>query len=290
MSDRITNIPYTYVIGWSILNIFYYGVQYGKTANPNNLWNNYFTSSKYVKEFRELYGEPDIIKIRKTFKTKEQAIQWERKVIDKMNIVFNDIWLNRANGSVKFSFCEKGENNPNFGRQISKETKEIWSENRKGYKNPFFGKLHTDETKEKISISKKGTLASIETKEKMSQKRKGENNSNFGKIGIQSHWFGKSHTEETKEKLRIANLGKHNISCKEETKQKISKSNLGKKHTIDTKKYLSEINKGKITVFNSSIDTIMVVSTNDYHLHKGVMYHHLNSKFYKQWKVDNARN
>ena len=51
-------IPYTYFIKWSAQNIWYYGVEYGfysKTANPNNLWVTYFTSSKLVKEVIEKF-------------------------------------------------------------------------------------------------------------------------------------------------------------------------------------------------------------------------------------------
>ncbi len=60
-------IPYTYIIGWSLYNKYYYGVRYAKNCNPNDLWKTYFTSSKYVKEFRNNHGEPDIIQVRKTF-------------------------------------------------------------------------------------------------------------------------------------------------------------------------------------------------------------------------------
>lgn len=42
-------IPYTYLIGWSKLNWWYYGAEFAKIkkiANPSNLWTTYFTSSK----------------------------------------------------------------------------------------------------------------------------------------------------------------------------------------------------------------------------------------------------
>ena len=48
MTDRI---PYTYIIGWSSLNKWYYGVRYAKNCKPEDLWKTYFTSSKHVKEF-----------------------------------------------------------------------------------------------------------------------------------------------------------------------------------------------------------------------------------------------
>lgn len=54
--------------------------------------------------------------------------------------------------------------------------------------------------------------------------------------------IGKTHTEETKQKLREINLGK-NLS--EETKKKISEGNKGKVQSEETKLKLSELRKGK---------------------------------------------
>ena len=49
-------MSYTYLIGWTKYNIQYYGVRYAKGCHPDDLWKTYFTSSKYVKEFREKNG------------------------------------------------------------------------------------------------------------------------------------------------------------------------------------------------------------------------------------------
>jgi hypothetical protein len=88
---------YTYLIGWTNLNKWYYGVRFAKKSKPSELWRTYFTSSKYVKEFRLLHGEPDVIQIRKTFLIKEEAIQWESKILTKMDVIHNPKWLNRTN-------------------------------------------------------------------------------------------------------------------------------------------------------------------------------------------------
>lgn len=89
-------IPYTYLIGWSSLNKYYYGVRFAKGCNPSDLWVKYFTSSKIVKDFREKNGDPDIIQIRKTFKTSYQAILWESKVLRRLNVRYNHRMLNAA--------------------------------------------------------------------------------------------------------------------------------------------------------------------------------------------------
>lgn len=87
---------YTYLLGWTKLNKYYYGVRYAKNAKPEDLWVTYFTSSKYVKEFRMKYGEPNIIQIRKVFSEKKKAMLWEQKVLKKMNAVFDEKWLNKT--------------------------------------------------------------------------------------------------------------------------------------------------------------------------------------------------
>lgn len=88
--------PYTYLIGWSAYNKYYYGVRYSKKSNPSDLWVKYFTSSSYVKEFRKKYGEPDIIQVRKTFDNETSARLWEMKVLQKMDVLNREDFLNEA--------------------------------------------------------------------------------------------------------------------------------------------------------------------------------------------------
>lgn len=86
--------PYTYLIGWSAHNKWYYGVRYAKNCNPTDLWVKYFTSSKRVKELRTQYGEPDVIQIRKTFKDASSAKFWEDRVLRRMKVHINEHWIN----------------------------------------------------------------------------------------------------------------------------------------------------------------------------------------------------
>ena len=48
-------MPYTYLIGWKEKNLWYYGVRYSKDCDTNDLWESYYTSSKYVQKAREKY-------------------------------------------------------------------------------------------------------------------------------------------------------------------------------------------------------------------------------------------
>jgi hypothetical protein len=88
--------PYTYLIGWSTHNVWYYGVRYAKNCKPEELWVTYFTSSKYVKRYREEHGEPDVIQVRKTFSDPVAARTYERKVLVRLNVVSEDKWLNKT--------------------------------------------------------------------------------------------------------------------------------------------------------------------------------------------------
>lgn len=102
--------PYTYLVGWSKLKKYYYGVRYGRKANPKNFWVDYFTSSSYVKEYRELYGEPDIIEVRKVFDTPSEAIQWENGVLTRLLKPTNpnrENWLNICIGYGSYSISDE---------------------------------------------------------------------------------------------------------------------------------------------------------------------------------------
>lgn len=103
-------LPYTYLIGWSKLGIFYYGKRTAKNCNPSDLWKSYFTSSKYVDIFVTENGEPDIITVRKIFNSLEddestrieKCNQWEDKVLRRINAAKHQSFLNRKNGSANF--------------------------------------------------------------------------------------------------------------------------------------------------------------------------------------------
>lgn len=93
-----SNTPYTYLIGWKDRNVWYYGVRFAKGCHPDDLWTSYFTSSKYVKGFRKKYGEPDVIEIRKVFGDTESAQLWETKVLQRMSVISDNRFLNKAIG------------------------------------------------------------------------------------------------------------------------------------------------------------------------------------------------
>ena len=127
------NVPYTYLIGWSSLNKWYYGVRYAKKCHPSDLWNPYRTSSKLVNKFILKNGEPDVVVVRRTFNSINKARLWEQKVLIRLNVVKNEKWINSHN-TIAFdsSLVPKGKDhwtkkNPDKWKEIQKRRK---------YKNP----------------------------------------------------------------------------------------------------------------------------------------------------------
>lgn len=122
--------PYTYLIGWSKHNKWYYGARWAKECNPNDLWVSYYTSSLKVKEYRKQYGEPDVIQVRKTFLSPESTRLWEEKVQRRLKVIGDKKWLNKQYGGIKF--CSDGD--PETGKKISKSNKgkEPWNKGKRG--------------------------------------------------------------------------------------------------------------------------------------------------------------
>ena len=173
----ITNIPFTYLLKHIPTNKYYYGVRFKKSCHPNDLWTKYFTSSKRVKGLIKRYGKKSFIfEIRKTFKTQQESIKWENKVLKRMKVIYRDDFLNLTdNKSIDPTHLSR-----------------IMMGKRKGKDNYMFGKKHSKETIRKMKLSIKG-------------KRKGENNP----------MFGKKHSKETKDKIRLALIGNTNRCFKD---------------------------------------------------------------------------
>lgn len=158
-------LSYTYLIGWSSLDLWYYGARTANVCKPeDDLWIHYFSSSKYVKETRLQENEPDIIQVRRTFSTIKEAFTFESKVLMMLDAKNSAKWLNRNNGSLDRTAC-------------SHETREKLSKARKGKplstthranignalrgnrsdeNNPFYGHKHSSENIQKYRNDKLG--------------------------------------------------------------------------------------------------------------------------------------
>ena len=249
-SSTETSRPYVYLIGWSEHDRYYIGCQYGQKCHPRDLCVSYFTSSKYVDEFIEEHGEPDVILVLKTFQDPQTTLDYEKTVLRRIGAVKSDKFLNRTDGRhyyVNGPLTEETKlkmREAKIGKKASEETKRKMSEAQSGEKNRMYGK--GGELSPMFGCSH-----SEETKQKMSDAQKGEKSPMFGKRGELCHNFGIKHTEETKRKMSEAKKGeKHPMFGKnhsEETKRKISESHkgencylFGKKLPEETKRKISE--------------------------------------------------
>lgn len=94
---------YTYLIGWTSRDMWYYGVRYALNCAPSDLWVTYFTSSTFVARTREMFGEPDVVQVRNTYGNNAKlARHCEDKVLRRLKVVRSSKWLNR---SMNNSFC-----------------------------------------------------------------------------------------------------------------------------------------------------------------------------------------
>lgn len=108
--------PYCYLIGWSKLNLWYYGRRTAKGCHPNEFWVTYFTSSRGPKRRSGKHsvescvaenGPPDFIQIRKIFGSVELCKDWENRVLLRLRPTKTTQYINRSNGDTRFDGTNK---------------------------------------------------------------------------------------------------------------------------------------------------------------------------------------
>lgn len=141
------NNSYVYLIGWSQYNKFYYGVRYAKNCTVDDLWVSYFTSSPNVHEFRQKFGEPDIVQIRKTFNSIEKARLWEHKVLRRMHCKTDDRFFNQneAPSPPRMIGNENPSKRPDVRVKLS-----LAAKNRGGLSDESISKMKLTKTKTNI--------------------------------------------------------------------------------------------------------------------------------------------
>ena len=210
-------LSYTYLIGWTEQDTWYYGVRTANKHEPeNDLWIYYFTSSKYVQEFRELHGDPDVIQIDETFDDKEKAIEFEVQKLNEFDVLNESKWLNQCIAGSYIRTDEILARLSEVNKDITKRKEHSKRQSGKG--NSFYGRKHTPETKMKTIRS------------------------NLAKYGVE--W--PTQLPEVKEKLRKARA-KQVIT--EEQKQKTRAALKGRKiHTESSRRRISESKKKPIEI------------------------------------------
>lgn len=167
-------MSYTYLIGWSEYDRWYYGKRTANKLSPDHdLWKVYFTSSKYVNHVRNILGEPDVIRVHKTFENNEDANEFEERFLSRVNAVSSPRWINRGNGGRKFF----------HNTSLSDENKKKLSESKKGRPRSLQCRQRISKTRldRKIPSPRKGANHTQEAKDKLSKAMKGRTPHNKGK-------------------------------------------------------------------------------------------------------------
>jgi len=127
------------------------------------------------------------------------------------------------NGGIQFDFRHEGWGllDPDLRDAVRAERSRRMKENQIGPDNPMFGKTRPD--RRVAWEGDKNPQRKPENREKTRQRVTGEGNPMFGKTGEQNHFFGRTHTEETRRRLSEINRANPN------------KSMEGKKHTEEAK-------------------------------------------------------
>jgi hypothetical protein len=173
--------PYTYLIKHKPSGKVYYGFRAANKVEPHeDLWKRYFTSSPKVQRLIEETGVDSFdVEIRRIFETKEQASNWEIRVLNRCRVLEDDRWINQniagyvvptEESNKKISNYWKGKPKSkdqiekirsgnigkNKGRTQTEEHRRKNSEANKGINNPRYGVEVSEETRQKISEAKKG--------------------------------------------------------------------------------------------------------------------------------------
>lgn len=163
----------------------------------------------------------------------------------------------------KLSEAMKGRESPNKGKTFGKEFREKISKAKKG----ILTGPRSEETKRKISEGNKGKIMSEESRNKLSDIQKNKwQDEEYRQNQIEKHkwqagekhpWFGRHHTEETKEKISNSHKG---MPVSESTRKKLSDMNsgvnnpfYGRKHSEETRKKISEKKQGSNNAYAKMI-------------------------------------
>lgn len=200
--------PFVYLLKFLPTGELYYGSRTAKNCQTSDLWTTYFTSSRIVEKLIEEHGKDSFeFEVRKTFKTKLEAIRYEHRLLKRVNARKNPKFLNKSNGNNKFITIEH-----------TKESRKKISDRLIGIKRAPFSAEH----RKKLADAKIGKPRDQSTKDKISKNQ--------------------NRSEETSRKKSVAQLG-HEVST--ETRNKISDANTGTPMPVHVKEALLEANVGR---------------------------------------------
>lgn len=112
----------------------------------------------------------------------------------------------------------------------------------------------SEETKEKLRQSHLGKVQSEETRHKRSEAMRGEKNP----------MYGRHHTEEVKRRISECNSGRPGYPVSEETREKIRRANLGRVVSQETRDKISHACKGR-TPHNKNLRSVYCIELNKHY-------------------------
>ena len=220
---------YVYRITNKENNRHYYGVRSSKIEPKLDLGIKYFSSSR-DKEFmneQKLNKDKFKYKVIKIFETREEAVNLEIKLHNKFDVGRNLSFYNDSKQtSTKFDRSGTKDSPETIEK---KRNKTVTNETRENMRLAQLGRKHSEETLEKmrkpkseehkikIGDANKGKVRTEEMKNNLREKLSGENHP----------MFGKTHSKETIEKMKLNSKNKT-----VEYREKLSKSKLGVKQKI----------------------------------------------------------
>jgi len=202
--------PFAYLITSKIDGSRYYGIRYSRDADPIQLWTTYFTSSPVVESYIQKYGVDSFkVEVRKVFETVEQALNWEHRLLTRIDAANRRDWLNMSNGYKCWGARKE------LGYKVSKETKKKLSqyaknrtgEHWKNWKESRMGRSQTEETKKKIGDANRGRKQSEEANQKRrewAEKTQYRHPEEIKKLLSEKMKARPPMSEETKAKIRAA--------------------------------------------------------------------------------------
>ena len=192
--------PYTYIIIQKDTGKKYYGARYAVGCHPDDLWVDYFTSSKEVHLLIEKYGEKSFdVEVRKIFSSAEDAIRWEGKFLRKINARKHSQFLNKHNNDGLIGLS--GDLNP-MRNYVHLAT---WKESAKGNK---LGRKLSEEHKKAISNSLAGRIRTEEERKAISRGLKGYKHTQEFKEACRKRAIGVVPSEQSRLKKRESIMGR----------------------------------------------------------------------------------
>lgn len=184
---------------YKITNLINGKIYIGKTFNINTRWEKHIkiAENKEEKAYQYLhksinkYGvENFIIEELENNLTEQESFEKEKFWIKTLNSKNCDVGMNLTDGGEGASGLKwsehsrdkiRGENNHNFGKELSLETKEKLSQALSGENNPFYNKKHSEETiiflknrpisEEQRKLSSEGTRGSNSPRAKLTEEK-----------------------------------------------------------------------------------------------------------------------